>query len=134
MGLATYTVIAHIPSDIPVHNQIIRAKKLKSQENLNVINEWTKKKKIKLNLKKTKNMIFNFSRNYQFITKLAVDNENLDVVKETKLLVTIITDDLKWAKNTKEIVKKSYQRMQLLNAAASFTSNSKLKKSLSHLC
>ena len=54
---------------------------------------------------------------------MAVDSENLDVVKETKLLGTIITDDLKWAKNTKEIVKKSYQRMQLLNAAASFTSN-----------
>ena len=68
-------------------------------------------------------MIFNFSRNYQFITKLAVDSENLDVVKETKLLGTIISDDLKWAKNTKEIVKKSYQRMQLLNSAASFTSN-----------
>ena len=84
VGLATYNVRAHIPSDIPVHNQIILAKNLKSQENLNVINEWTKKKKIKLNLKKTKNMILNFSRNYQFITKLAVDNENLDVANETK--------------------------------------------------
>ena len=45
------------------------------------------------------------------------------MVKEAKLLGTVITDDLKWSKNTKEIVKKGFQRMQLLNAAASFTSN-----------
>ena len=78
---------------------------------------------MQLNVKKTKNMIFNFSKKYQFITKLAVDDQNLEVVKETKLLGTIITDDLKWVKNTKEIVKRSYQRMQLLNTAAGFTSN-----------
>ena len=123
VGLATYNLKAHIPSDIPTHNQIILAKNLKSQEHLNVINKWTKKKKMQLNVKKTKNMIFNFSKKYQFITKLAVDDQNLEVVKETKLLGTIITDDLKWVKNTKEIVKRSYQRMQLLNTAAGFTSN-----------
>ena len=33
-----------------------------------------------------------------------------------------ITDDLKWNKNTAELVKKGYKRIQLLNAAASFSS------------
>ena len=78
---------------------------------------------MKLNEKKTKSMIINFSKNYQFTTKLSANDKNIEIVKETKLLGTIITDDLKWTKNTKEIVKKSYQRMQLLNAAASYTSN-----------
>ena len=43
--------------------------------------------------------------------------------EEAKLLGTYITNDLKWNKNTSEIVKKAYQRMQLLFRAASFTSN-----------
>ena len=129
-GIATYNVRAHIPSHIPTHNQIILGKNLRSQEHLNVINEWTKKKKMQLNVKKNKNIIFNFTKKYQFTTKLTVNDENVDLVKETKLLGTIITDDLKWGKNTKEIVKKSYQRMQLLNTAASFTANVQDLKSI----
>ena len=62
VGIATYNVRAHVPSDVPVHNQIILAKNLKSQENLNLINQWTKSKKMRINEKKTKNMIFNFSK------------------------------------------------------------------------
>ena len=77
---------------------------------------------MKLNVKKTKSIIFNFSKNYQFSTKLSVKNEKIEIVKETKLLGTFITDDLKWNKNTSEIVKKAYKRMQLLNRAAGFTS------------
>ena len=122
-GLATYNVRAHVTSEIPTHNQLIIGKHLKSQNHLKVINDWTKKKKMRLNIKKTKNMIFNFSKKYQFTTKLFVGDENIEVVKDTKLLGTIITDDLKWSKNTKEIVRKSYQRMQILNNAAKFTSN-----------
>ena len=123
VGIATYNVRQHIPSDIPTHNQIIPAVNLKSQNHLKVINNWTKSKKMKLNEKKTKNMIFNFTKKYQFATKLSVNGENIEMVKETKLLGTYLTDDLKWDKNTSEIVKKGYQRMQLLYRAAAFTSN-----------
>ena len=44
VGIATYNVRQHVPSDIPTHNQFIPASNLKSQNDLNVINEWTKKK------------------------------------------------------------------------------------------
>ena len=44
-------------------------------------------------------------------------------MNEAKLLGTYITNDLKWNKNTSEIVKKAYKRMPLLNKAAAFTSN-----------
>ena len=128
-GLATYNVRQHVPLDIPSHNQIILADNLKSQKQLNVINDWTKKKKMRLNEKKTKNMIFNFTKNFQFTTKLYLNGEPLEIVKEIKLLGTFITNNLKWSKNTSEIVKKAYQRMQLLFRAASFTSNQQdLKK------
>ena len=68
-------------------------------------------------------MIFNFLKNYQFTTQLSVKGEKLEIIKEAKLLGTFITDDLKWNKNTNEIVKKGYKRMQLLNRAASYTTN-----------
>ena len=59
-----------------------------------------------LNQKKTKQMIFNYTDNYQFTTRMSVKNENLEIVKETKLLGVIISDDLKWNKNTNYLIKK----------------------------
>ena len=38
IGLASYNVKHHVPSHVPVHNQIIPAKNLKSQQHLGVIN------------------------------------------------------------------------------------------------
>ena len=61
-GLAKYNIHVHVPSDIPTHNQIIVANNLKTQSHLDDINEWTKKQKMKLNEKKTKSMIFNFTK------------------------------------------------------------------------
>ena len=102
MGIATFNLKQHVPSQIPTHNQIISADKLKSQQHLEDINNWTKRKKMRLNEKKTKNMIFNFSRKYQFITDFTVNDKSIEIVKETKLLGTFITEDLKWNKNTCE--------------------------------
>ena len=121
IGLATYNLKQHVPSNIPVHNQILDAKHLKSQQQLSQINTWTKKKKMKLNIKKTKNMIFNFSKKFQFATNMSIENEEIETVTVTKLLGTYITNDLSWDKNTSEIVKSAYQRMQILHRAAKFT-------------
>ena len=43
-------------------------------------------------------------------------------MKEAKLLGTIITDDLKWNRNTEELVKNANKRMRLLHAASKYTS------------
>ena len=51
VGLASYNVRQHIPSHVPTHNQIIAAEHLKSQQNLDIINDWTQKQKMKLNVK-----------------------------------------------------------------------------------
>ena len=105
------------------YNQIIKSENLKSQNHLKEINNWTSKKKMKLNIKKTKNMIFNFTKKHQFFTQLTVNDEPIEVVKETKLLGTFITEDLKWDRNTEEIAKSAWKRMQLLCKSANFTSN-----------
>ena len=107
IGISSYNIKAHVPSNVPVHNQIILPQNLKSQQQLNEINAWTKNMKMKLNEKKTQNIIFNFSRKNQFTTRLVVNEEPLEVVDEVRLLGTLITKDLKWSKNTREIVKRS---------------------------
>ena len=124
VGMTSHNVKVHVPSNVPTHNQIIPANNLKSQQYLNIINNWTKKKKMKLNEKKTKNMIFNFTKKFQFTTNLSVNDKEIEVVDETKLLGTYLTSDLKWNKNTSELIKKAYKRMPLLSRAAAYTSNS----------
>ena len=62
VGIATYNIRAHVPSNVATHNQIIPAENLKSQKQLHEINQWTHKMKMKLNESKTKNMIFKYSK------------------------------------------------------------------------
>ena len=84
---------------------------------------------MKLKYQKTKNLIFNYSRNYQFSTDLKLEYKVIETVFETKLLGTIITIDLNWNKNTQSIVKQSNKRMGFLYKASKFTNNSNdLKK------
>ena len=58
VGMARYNIHAHVPSDVPTHSRIIPKENQKSQEYLKEISKWTDKKKMKLNEKKTKNLIF----------------------------------------------------------------------------
>ena len=55
-----------------------------------------------------------------FNTRLALNNKILETVSETKLLGTIVTNDLKWDRNTEHIVKKSYARMEILRKLSAF--------------
>ena len=73
-----------------------------------------------INEKKTKCLIFNFTDNYQFTTRLKLNDEIVEVLDNTRLLVTILTNDLRWDLNTANIVKKANARMQLLRKVASF--------------
>ena len=93
---------------------------LKSQEHLDSINIWTKNQKMKINQSKTKTMIFNHTNNFQFNTRLKIDNQILETVNQTKLSWTIINNDLKWDSNVNNIVKKAYARMELLRKLVKF--------------
>ena len=120
IGIASYNIKQHVPNDIPLHNQFIPAVNLKSQKWLNEINDWTTKNKMLINEKKTKAMIFNFTQNYQFGTRLQLKDVNIEVISQTKLLGTIFTDDLKWDANTANIVRKANISMELLRHVSSF--------------
>ena len=76
-GLATFYSKSSFPSDLADHNQMIPNFHHKSQDYLNNIEDWTKKQKMILNQKKTKLIIFNYTDNYQFSTRLKLNNENI---------------------------------------------------------
>ena len=73
-----------------------------------------------INEKKTKTIIFNFTENFQFTTRLRLKGEPIEVIEKTRLLGTMITRDLKWDLNTSTIVKKANARMELLRRVAGF--------------
>ena len=65
-------------------------------------------------------MIFNYTNNYQFTTRLSVNGHPLDVINSTRLLGTVIQSNLCWDQNTRELVKKANARMELLRKVSNF--------------
>ena len=120
IGIASYNFHNHVPSDVGIDNLYLAPKNIQSQEYLDKIKEWTDKNQMKLNTKKTNYMVFNFSKSYQFNTRLKLDNENLNQVHETKLLGLIIRDDLSWKSNTSELTRKAYSRLIILKKLVQF--------------
>ena len=125
IGMTSHNSKLQVPNDIIDSNLFIPPNNLKSQEYLNTIQKWTKDQKMILNEEKTKTMVFNFTKNKQFSTRLSLNGKTLETVNEMKLLGTVITNDLKWNKNTHFLVKKAYARMEILRQLTKFTKSTK---------
>ena len=82
--------------------------------------KWTDSQKMKLNEDKSKAMIFNFSKKYQFSTRILMNNSNLEIVEETKILGLIITPHLGWRRNTENLVTKANKRLFMLRNLVQF--------------
>ena len=123
VGLASFNLRAQIPSNIPSHNQLIRSEHLKTSKYVNDINEWTERNLMKLNEKKTKQLVVNFNKDKQFTTEVKLKGEPLEIVDEVKLLGVVIDKDLKWDSNTNYLVKKANKKMRMLHIASKFTRN-----------
>ena len=59
-------------------------------------------------------MIINFTNNYHFQTRLKLNNKNIEVVDQIKILGTIFTNTLSGNENWYRIIKKVNATMQLL--------------------
>ena len=121
IGIASHNSKQQVPSNIHSHNQFIPAEYLKSQGYLETIHQWSEDNLMELNVEKSKNMIFNFTYNYQFSTNIKHNGNELETIDETKLLGTIITSDLKWHKNTEYLVKKANARLRILHKISEFS-------------
>ena len=120
IGLSSYNFHQHVASDIGIENSYLDASNIKAQTYLDKVADWTNEHEMKLNDKKSKYMIFNFSKKYQFSTRLKMEGKVLDQVHQTKLLGLTLQDDLSWRANTDELTKKAYKRMILLKNLFSF--------------
>ena len=107
VGISSYNTKQQVPSDLLTSNGFIDSSNLQTQRNINSISEWTNKKKMKLNYKKSSAMIYNFSNKFQFSSRITMEETQLELVKQCKLLGVILTSDLKWEENTKYLVNKS---------------------------
>jgi hypothetical protein len=116
IGLASYNCRNHVPSDIATDNSYLDAVNIKSQGYLDKIKDWTDSRQMKLNTDKTNFMVFNFSRNFQFNTRLKLEGSNIDQVHETKLLGLVLRDDLSWKSNTDGLTKRAYTRMLIIKS------------------
>ena len=123
IGLSSYNVKNQVASDLPIHGQYIHQNELLSQKYLNELNDWSEDHQMVINQKKTKAMIFNYTKNHQFYTRLSLKNENIEVVDKIKLLGTKISNDLSWDENCRDIIKKVNARMQLLQKCKEIGSN-----------
>ena len=83
IGLSTYNFKNHVASDVGIDQKFLSPENTQSQTYMNLISQWTDQMKMKLNKDKSKVMIFNFTRNHQFTTRIRINNELLDIVNQT---------------------------------------------------
>ena len=81
---------------------------------IKTIREYSDANDMKLNLKKTKFMLFNTCKNIDFHPTFEVDGCDIELIEEMKLLGVVITSDLRFHKNTEFIVKRGFSRIWVL--------------------
>ena len=64
--------------------------------------------------------MYNFSKKFQFNTRLRLNEEKLDQVHQAKLLGLIIRHDLSWKANAAELTRRAYSRMVILKKLVQF--------------
>ena len=107
-GIAAFNFKHQVASDIGAHGNYLPSENFESQSYLEKIDKWTTDKKMKLNSEKCKYMVFNFTRKYQFSTRLYLNDKKLEEISECRLLGVVLTNDLSFEKNTEAIIKNAY--------------------------
>ena len=77
-------------------------------------NQYAEDNEMKINFKKTKMMLFNNGRNMDFMPEFQIEDKEIEVVEEMRILGIIIRSDLKWSANTEHILDKAYGRLWML--------------------
>ena len=77
-------------------------------------NKYASENGMQLNFKKTKLMLFNNCKNWDFMPDFSVEGHEIDLEEEMRLLGLVIRSDLKWSSNTEHITKKGYKRVWML--------------------
>ena len=65
-------------------------------------------------------MIFNFTKDFQFWSRIEMEGEIMRFARETKLLGVLVNDRLNWDNNTVSLVRRANARMRLLHKLVQF--------------
>ena len=87
------------------------------QESIDKAADWTSMNCMKINSKKSKEMIISFTQDVNFkksVPNIIIDGNPVEVVKHAKLLGVILSDDLTWNMHVDSIVKKAAKRVYML--------------------
>ena len=69
---------------------------------------------MKLNLKKTKLMLFNPSRSRDFMPQFNIEGNQIELVEEARLLGVTVRSDLSWSAHVDDIVKRCNKKLWIL--------------------
>ena len=85
------------------------------QTMLTDLREYTELNEMKLNYEKTKVILFNKSRKYDFLPQCQLEQGvNLEVVEEIKLLGVTVRSDLSWSSHCQNMCAKGFSRLWML--------------------
>ena len=94
---------------------VLPSERNKMQSQLDKMVLYCEENDMKINIAKTKVVLFNSARNYDFMPTLHIGNNgHLEVVREFKLLGLIFKSNLTWQANTEYMCKKAYARLWML--------------------
>ena len=89
--------------------------KCKTQSKVNEILEFTKDNELRIYSTKSKKMLFNRSKTYDFMPEIKISNkEEAEVVSEMKLLGVVISSDMKWHAHVDQVSKSANGKLWML--------------------
>ena len=93
---------------LPVQNSVL-------QHQLADLSDFTEKNRMKLNIKKTKIIHFNVTKNYDFLPQLHFPGcSPLEVIYETRLLGVTLTSNLSWSNHVLDITRRATKNLWVL--------------------
>ena len=94
--------------------QELKPENSKVYRQLEATKEYALKNKMVLNPKKTKLMLFNPAKRFDFMPSFKINNDEIELVEETKLLGLVIRSDMSWQSNTEHMVKRCNSKLWIL--------------------
>ena len=104
-----------------------------AQSSLDTIAEWSDENFMTINIKKTKEIIYNISRNKIDLPKLSLSGSDIEQVETYKLLGVVLSNDLRWDEHV-SYINKSQQTYSLPEAIETFWSSNSCSVTLLYNC
>ena len=103
--------------------QKLPAEKSLVYKQLKKIEQYADDNQMKLNFSKTKFMLFNPTKTFDFIPEYKTSGSEVETLEEMKLLGLVLRNDLSWSSNTEYMTKKAYKKLWMVRRLKSQGAN-----------